>query len=291
MKLSSISLYSHETEVANFEFENPSPTDSFIVRGIEGLDVPEVVPKFIGFGANGSKQYEFYIPPREIVIRLILNPNLQISQSFSSLRDDLYRTIAAYRGSEISLRFNAGIPWYAYILGMITKIETVQFSKTQEVQITLYCEDPVFRGYSSTRLETDGSPTGLDPYVLVDSISTQPHGFEIALVFTAPKAAFSIQDVVVNGPEPDWVFNIVYDFLEGDILTINSRSDIRSITVRREIVPGFPLLGYNTIGIADKISPYSFWPLIHPGTNKLIFSDPDAVTLDYIEYAPEFWGI
>lgn len=289
MRLTSVSLYSHESEIANFEFENPSSTDSFIARAIMGLDVPEVVPKFIGFGANRSKQYEFYMPPREIVLRLILNPNRQISQSFSSLRDDLYRAISAYRGGELSLRFNSGVPWYAYIMGMITKVETVQFAKDQEVQITFLCEDPIFRAYNSVRTYTDGSPTGLDPYTLVDSISTGPHGFEIELVFTENKDSFYIQDSVVNGPEPDWVFNISFDFLENDVLTINSRSDVRSITVRREITPGFPV--YNTFAIADKITPTSVWPLIHPGTNNIIFSDPDAVTLTYIEYTPEFWGI
>lgn len=284
MRVTSIGLYSEENEIANFNFDDPTSDNPYLASSVVGLDADEIIPKFYGFSKmNRDRLYDFSMKPREIVIRVLLRPHREISETYSSLRDNLYRAISPVRGGLIDVRFNdGGVPWFAYIRGFITKLESFLFQKKPEVQITISCEDPVFRGFNALHFEEDSSDTGLDPFIVVDSISTAPHGFQIELEFSAGASELSIIDRLTIGPNPDWEFKLIYPFLTGDVLNVNSQVGARAVTVTRSAV---------VTAIADKIAPDSVWPLIFPGTNELTFTDPDILSLNYVEFTPEFWGV
>lgn len=283
MKITSIGLYSEENEIANFDFEDPNSDNPYTARTILGLDADEIVPKFYGFSkTNRMKMYDFSLKPRDIVIRIVLNPHREIGETYSSLRDRLYRAISSVRGGQIDIRFNTGIPWFAYIKGFITKFEVPHFQKTSEAQITIKCEDPIIRGFNAVQFLPDSSPSGLEPFIVVDGESTAPHGFEIQLSILSSLSEFSIIDRLSIGSDPDWEFKLVYPFLSGDILNVNSQSGSRSVTVTR---------GISKVAIADRIAPASVWPLVFPGTNEITFSAPTAIALEYLEFTPEFWGV
>jgi len=283
MKITSIGLYSDENEVANFDFEDPNSDNPYIAKTVLGLDADEITPKFYGFTKlNRNRMYDFAMKSREIVIRIALRPHRENSESYSSLRDDLYRAVSSSRTGKIDVRFNTGIPWFAYISGFVTKFEVPHSSKDAEATLTIFCEDPIIRGFNASRFLSESSPSGLEPFVVVDHISTAPHGFEIELTLTSELYTFSIIDALAIGSDPDWEFKIDYHFLAGDILNVNSQSGARAIRVTR---------GVDIFLIADKIAPDSVWPVIFPGTNNITFSNPDSVELGYVEFTPEFWGV
>jgi hypothetical protein len=283
MKLTGIGLYSNENEIANFDFQDPSSDNPYSATDLLGLDDDEIVAKFYGFSTlNRTKLYDFSRKPREIVIPIDLKPRRSISESYSSLRDDLYRAISAFRGGLIDVRFNTGIPWFAYIRGVITKFESNLFTKSPSVQLTIYCEDSMIRGFNTLQFFADSSPTGLNPFIVVDNESTAPHGFNAEFTIHAGLSEFSIVDSLVVGPAPDWIFRVVYPFLDSDILNINSQSGERTVTVTR---------GGAVHPIVDRIAPASVWPGIFPGTNKLVFSSPGNITMGFLEFTPEFWGV
>jgi hypothetical protein len=283
MNISSIGLYSDENEIANFDFVDPMSDNPYIAKSILGLDAEEIVPKFYGFSkVNRDRMYDFAMKPRDVVFKIGLNPHRNNGESFSTLRDNLYRAVSASRTGQIDIRFNTGIPWYAYIRGFITKFEVPLFSKTPEVQLTLNCEDPIIRGFNASRFLADSSPSGLEPFVVVDADSTAPHGMEVQVHITSELYTYSIIDSLAIGSDPDWEFKIDYHFLAGDVLNVNSQTGVRSITVTR---------GTDILQIADKIAPESVWPVIFPGTNNVTFSNPDSTSLEYLEFTAEFWGV
>lgn len=284
MKITSIGLYSNENEIANFDLDDPNSDSPYLARSILGLDADEIIPKFYGFSTiNRNRLYDFAVKPREIVIRIALRPHRAISETYSLLRDNLYKAISAIRNGIIDVRFNTGIPWFAYIKGFITKFEAPHFSNSPEVTLTIYCEDGMIKGFNTLHFESDVSPTGLDPFTFVDNISTAPHGCQLELVASTTMPEIMIVDKLAIDPhDPDWGFRLVYPFLSGDKLYVNSQSGERTVTVTR---------GTTVIPIADKIAPESVWPVVFPGTNEFSFSSPGSLNMNYLEFTPEFWGV
>lgn len=283
MKITSISLYSEENEIANFDFKDPTSCNPYVAETVLGLDADEITPKFYGFTKTTRKRMvQFSLKPREIVFKIILNPHRVVKETYSDLRDNLYKAISSIRTGEIDIRFNSGNPWFAYIKGQITKFESNLSSKEPSIQLTVYCEDPIIRGFSAAQFLADSSPTGLEPFIVVDTVSNAPHGCEIQITMNANMSDFSIIDSVAVSTDPDWEFKLVYDFETGDILNVNSQSGVKAVTVTR---------GVDVIPIANAITPDSVWPIIFPRTNEITFSSPEDITLDYLEFTPEFWGV
>ena len=283
MNITSVGLYSGENEIANFDFQDPNSDNPYLARSILGLDAPDIISKFYGFSTtNRDRLYDFSMDPKEVVIRVVLRPQKAIGETYSSLRDRLYRAISSYRGGEIDIRFNTGVAWFAYLRGIISKFEAPLFSKSPEVQLTINCEDPIIRGFNASHLTQDSSPSGLEPFVVVDALSTAPHGFQIEVTLTDDMSSFAIVDRLAIGPAADWEFRLVYPFETGDIINVNSQTGERAVTVKR---------GTDITPIADRIAPDSVWPILFPGTNYLTFSSPSDMTLEYVEFTPEFWGV
>ena len=94
MRVTSIGLYTDDVEVATFALRKESAKSRYMVRQIIGLDADEITPKFYGFGLNGqSKFYNFGMKPRELIIRVILNPTFALNEEYTDVRDELYKAI------------------------------------------------------------------------------------------------------------------------------------------------------------------------------------------------------
>lgn len=281
MRLTSISLFANSVEVASFALRKESSKSRYMARQIIGLDADELTPKFYGFGTqNGEKFYDFGMKPRELVIRLVLNPTFALNEEYNDVRDELYKAISATRGGKIELRFYAGGASIAKLEGFIVKLEAGFFNKTPEVQLTIRCDDPVFRGINPIRLETSEIPLQ-NPLLLADNQSTAPHGFAGQVTITAPSPSFTIQDQPTN---PNWKLNIVPNggFLVGDVLTFSSDYNVKNLYLTRSGAQ---------IHLIDKIESGSVWPVIFPGRNELFFVNLGGFTWNFIEYHVAYWGV
>jgi hypothetical protein len=183
------------------------------------------------------------------------------------------------------LHFNAGATNVAKITGFITKFETALFNREPEVQLTVRCDDPVFRSITPVELlpEDIVGLAVLDyPNVNVsDTLSTAPHGFSADFVFSAASASFTIKDK--EGSDFDWHFTVVpFDaFAIGDILHFSSEYGQKQLVRQR---------GGAFLSLIDTVQSDSVWPIIFPGENKLYFS-PGGVTWNFIKYYASYWGV
>jgi len=254
----------------------------YIVRNIVGLDAEELIPKFYGTGLQTkSRFYDFGLKSRDIVMSLVLNPRFKLDESYSDIRDYLYRTISSTRTGMIELQFFSGATTVAKISGFITKFEVPYFTERPEVQITVRCDDPMFRAINPVIFEPEDL-SSFNPIIIPDSISTAPHGFSMEVVFTAPSDTFLIQD---DPTHPEWTFKVVpggFGFIIGDQLYFCSEYANRHLYMVR---------GSVTTHLMDKIEPTSIWPTIFPGAN--VFQIVTLPKLDWVsfKYYAAYWGV
>lgn len=276
MRVTNIDLLtSSGTLIANLSFQDPDTSNPYLVKAITGLSPEVLVPRFSGVSPTSSaKYYSLFVAARQIVVQVGLNPNYAISDSFSSLRDALYRGIGSSRTGQIKVTFKDETGVLAQIIGFVTKFEYDMFAKIPEGKITIDCDDPILRAPAPTVIASAGF--GLTPSVS-DLVSTAPHGLELSVKFTGSAASFVMTDAVI----PDWVFEVDYPFILNDQLFLSSRYENRFLYVVRAGV---------TTKLIDKIAPNSVWPVIFPGANSWNIVS-GTFNWMYLNHYLSYWGV
>lgn len=282
MRVTSVGMYSSNYEEGiTFSLRDADPTAQYMVRTIIGIDAEEIIPKFYAMGLQTKGRfYDFGMKPRDVVIRAVLKPRFNLDESYSDVRDELYRAISANRTGITTLHFNSGATTVAKISGFITKFEVPYFAREPEVQVTVRCEDAMFRAinpvsYVASELKTT------NPIIIPDSLSTAPHGFQFQVTFKATSADFRIQDVATG---PDWQFIVTPNggFLNGDVLYFSSDYSNKYLYMVRSGA---------TTHLLDRINPQSVWPILFPGANSFHFVNLAQINWNSLSYYPAYWGV
>jgi hypothetical protein len=281
MRVTSIGLYANNVEVATFALRMESSKSRYMVRQIVGMDAEEITPKFYGFGlVSNAKFYDFSMKPRTIVIRVILNPTFALNEEYADVRDELYKAISATRSGKVEIRFYSSGADVASLNGFITKLEAGYFNKTPEAQLTIRCDDPVFRALNPVRLEPAELPV-TNPVRIADSQSTIPHGFAVQVKINSVIPDFTIQDKVTN---PDWKLKIIPSggFLANDVLHISTDFNLKELYLTRASVRTY---------LIDRVEAGSIWPTLFPGVTEFYFVNINAFTWQYLEFYSAYWGV
>lgn len=278
MRVTSVELHpSDSADACVLSFRDPKRLNPYNVKTIIGLDADEIVPySFASTYSPGTKYSELFLQKREIVVRIELNPSFGGGQTYSDLRDDLYRLISSSRTGNIQLQFKNGNDVTAVISGFVKKFESSQFSKTPEAQITIRCDDAMLRAPDPVVVDV----VGLDPLAtnLNDPLSTAPHGFTFEAEFIDSSLYFHLEDPT----DSTWTFDVFGLFQEGDILHFSSVPGDKYLYVVR---------GLDTIHLVDVITPESVWPIMFPGDNNFDVTSPFTVQWNAISYYPAYWGV
>ena len=277
MKLTSIEIHPSNTSApAVLSFRDPTSINPYNVKAIVGLDSESIVPQRYA-SSEVSDFYNLSLQNRQIVIRVGLNPNFTDNESYSDLRDNLYKFIASSRTGSIQLQFKNALEVIAVISGYISKFEAPQFEKTQEVQITIQCSEPMLKALTPVSVE------GIDPShtIITDDKSTAPHGFSFSMGIT-----FAIGSIKITDPnDSSWGFEIVPvgGFMNGDELYFSSEFNNKQLYLVRARV--------TIIQLADVLTSVSVWPIMFPGENIFSFTNSSYLRWDDISYYPTYWGV
>lgn len=284
MRLTGIEIYSGLEEVLSASLRVPGPTDRYLVKAIYGLDTDELVPKFYSYGLkNGDPFYRMGMRAREVVMRLVLSPNWENGETFSDLRDNLYRAIARNRRGLLTLYLKDGSSTVAQIEGRVTKFEVPHFNADPELQVTIECPDPYLRGITQVEILGDTFEDPPSGYISIpDNYSTAPHGMEMMVTLGTTLSDFTVQDDV----DPDWTFVVTpeTDFLPEDKLYIRSDHGKKELWMLR---------GSTKTSLMDKVSIDSVWPILFPGDNQFYLPRllAWAAAIDYVRFYPHYWGV
>lgn len=279
MRTEVIEFWSNDALIVSFDMTRPDVRNPYTIKAITGLDADEIVSTYYASGSvSGKKFNELTLPPREITMRIDMKPNYRLSQHPSDLRAKLQRAIASSRTGEVELRFlNDGMCWGS-IKGHISKFEAPLTTKDTEIQFTMRCSDPIIRSQGPTSQNLailDDDP------VIVDPVSTSPHGFKMKITYTADHSDFEMSEV---SDFPDWYFQINYAFLSGDELYISSEFNDKYLYRVRSAV---------TLNLADLIEPGSLWPMLFPDVENAftISGHPTHMTIDEWYWYETHWGL
>lgn len=283
MRVTDIELSYGEVNFLDVGVQNVSTNARFLVKAMVGLDADEIVNKFYGFSkTSGKRQYSFSLPKREVVMRIVLNPEYQNNETISDIRDRLYRTISADRTGIITMLFKAAGASVATLDGFVTKFEVPHFSKEPELQITIKCDDPLLRAVGPVINDVDDLPTTPN-FVLTDTVSTAPHGFEMLMTAQVANNTFVMRDQE-NSPEFEFALS-GYTIPQGDQLRVSS-------IYGDKVVEHIPVGGGDPVPLLDRVVVGSFWPLIFPGSNYFWIENFNTNwTWDHVTYYPTFWGV
>lgn len=288
MKITSIDLYSSGFFISSFSFRDPALQDQYLVRGVTGLDAESIVPKLSGRSMfTKMPYYNMAMEPRTIVLRLVVNPYFNFADSYGSLRDHLYRAIARKRNGEIEVKFNGLEDTIASVKGKVVKFEASHSTGQPEIQLTISCRDPRLK--SVDPVEVDVTTLSTSAPVIVDSLSTAPHGCQFRFQVTSPMLYFQVQGQSYDD-DSDWFFKIQpgtisgeIGFLPGDLVTVVSEPGRYSVRMDRDDI---------LYSIADKIALGSLWPAIFYGGNYwMVGAGGGTFTWLEFTYHNTYWGV
>lgn len=268
MKFTKIQLQGLST--IDLPIANASSSDPYILTSAEGLG-PPAIDVFIdqtldldGYYKGRQTQY------REPVLKIGLNPNYITGVTVADLRTELYGLLSP--GSSDSIRlslFNEDVE-VMYTTGYLKRMEIVPFSPTPEVQITMSCLKPFMQAPVGIHVETVPGES-----VVVANEGSAETGLYFEVQFTTVETDFTITDS--RGKS----MKIIYAFEVDDILTVDTRSGSRSITVTRD---------EETTSIIYALSMNSSWLYLYGGNNTLTVDTTNFTWLDFY-YVPLYWGI
>jgi len=265
----------------DLSFKDPKGSNPYNVIDVTGLDADDIAASmYREFGL--AKIYSLALPKREVAIQIGLNPNFANNQSYSDLRDNLYKIITSRTG-QVQLHFKNGTTTTAGLFGVVSKFDSTHFERTQMVTIIIQCTEPLLKQLTRETVSVSGPPgTGTYPSqtIITDNKSTAPHGFKMQLHFAAAVPSLSLQDFNYNF----YYFTAipVGGFLTNDVLVFSSEVGDKTIYISR---------GANTIYLADVIQTGSTWPLLYPGDNGFAFTYANLMRWDSFSHIPTYWGI
>lgn len=273
MQLTSVEIHSPTGLVTVLSYRDPKALNPYMIKTITGLDA-EMSPNF--FGANDiSRFYNLILKKRTVVMQAGLNPDFSTDDSYSDLRDDLYRFIAASRKPKVELQFKKDDVVVAVVSGFITKLETDQFERDQEAKVTVQCDEPFLK--SPTLVNMTAPSLAPSNTILQDDVSTAPHGFRFVLDFTGIVTTLTIQN-----PDAGYSFTIrpKESFVAGDELHFSSEFDNRYLYRQR----------VGQLHLADRIDLRDVWPIIFPGTNTFQLNT-NRCAWQSIQHYETYWGV
>jgi hypothetical protein len=266
----------------DFGFRDPGNRLPYQVKSMTGLDADEIVTNFAGH-LGSSVTAHIGLPTlvkREVVLLLGLNPDWGTpSQTFSSLRDDLYRLVGACPSGMLYVKFNYGEDTVAQVLGRISKVEAAHFTDTPQVQLTIAVEEYPMLESPVTTADDDPdwvaraalTPSTTEALLLTDNESTAPHSFYAQFTFVETTKNFKMEGL---GELEGLAFEInSFTFIEDDVLHIQGHPKDRKVYVRRP--------DGTAVHLVDKMSDDSVWPLMYPGDNYYTWATSPGYGLWY----------
>lgn len=288
MNIDNIDLRSNGLTVANLSFNDPGATNPYIMKNLYGLDADEITNTFLPGGANITNGLR--LKSREVVMRIVLNPDFS-AQTYSDLRDAIYKAIASNITGQVTIRFKEGLTTKAEVTGFVTKFEVPHSEPEPEIQITVFCEDGLLRDPVDTVLTSQytGSYSTGQLFDVVDDDSTAPHGFYMAVKFNSTVSWFRIEG---NGFNTGWSFQVdAQQWGGGSNFQVNDELHIHSVPGVRTCY-AYNASGGNFFGMADRIRPYSIWPMLYPGETSFRFmSSGGSWNIHYLYHNKAYWGV
>lgn len=228
-------------------------TDSFLVQDIDGLGPVKATLASSSFaGLPGEQLNSRRRETRNIKIQLGLNPDPAASETFESVRSQLYGYFMP--ASDVMLRFYTDGGLTVDILGTVETCEPAIFSPEPAMDVSIMCYAPDF--LDSTAVQVTGNTTSggtITPIVYAGHMDT---GFVFTLNVNRTLSAFTLYHISPN--DDITTLDFAGALASGDTLVISTVPGSKGVTLTRSGVISSMLWA---------VSPQSTWLSLQRGAN------------------------
>ena len=259
-------------------------TSKYILKNAENLSAgDQSIILGDAYGASTFLQH-MAANPRDIILRIGLNPNYAIGETPGSLRTELYTYMSPVRSRAV--RLNVVGDDEISITGYISKMESDVFSQSTDVYVTIKCSMPFFR----TTRQILTSPVGdtINQSFTVDAKGTAFTAFIFEIWPNQPIHG----DITISAdttPEQLKLTNIAGLITQPSYDTIHVRTDVIDPHIIRRI-NGSPFEddGDNLINYLTYDSNFFVLP---PGQSTITIDLPNPYTLNSLILVEYYWGV
>lgn len=257
-------MYKLIAENSKGEQLNLTDNSAYVVTNIDGLHPPDATINMIDrAGHDGAMFNSAFVTVRQIILNIAINGPAGVN------RNNLYRFFKTARSVRL---YYYNDQHGVYIDGYVQNAPVDFFGQKQTTQITIICPDPMWHGVA----EVTGSANGAealfefpfyinadDPIPFSEQLDGQsaliwnPGTVESGLIMTIT-ASGSATDPRIYHQGTDSYFEVTTTLQSGDVLTINTRTDEKAVTLTRS--------GTTTNLIASRAIGSS-WLIAEPGEN------------------------
>lgn len=257
-----------------------NPTNGLVLHPVEGLDptksniVTTSFPRLAGTKRQSSRRES-----RDLVIKLGFDPNYS-TRTVDSLRNQLYGFFMT--GMQVEVRFYMLNGLVVNIDGEVEDFNSPRGTQEPEATINIYCFDPDFRYIEPQYLTgtTTVSTTSLNFIEPLYSGSVDT-GFKFLLTMTRDHSTgLQLRTRGADGIVQTMDFDA--PLLNGDILEISTVSGAKGAWVNR---------GSDRFSVLYGVSPYSYYPVLLPGINRIRVVAAGSAQSYIIEYTSKYGGI
>ena len=262
--LTSILAKNRSEDILSLPLETPE--NGIIVAGIDGLGPVKASIASSSFaGFDGSIPQAARRDVRNILIKFDLDP----FRSVEDTRKLLYKFFLPK--SYVTLVFTTDQGLNASITGMIESCDPVIFSKEPQMTVSIICFEPDFKGTNSTRVQlvADGN------YHDVEFNSEIETGFSTLIHITEPMQELQFDVISPFGRRQR--LNYSGSHVAGDLLEISTKFGAKGAYLTRNS---------NTTSVLYGVTITSEYPVLYPGTNKIMMetfpnTTPFALEFEY----------
>ena len=250
-------------------------SDGYFVTDVEGLNPVKANLVSSSFATMDGAQYQ---SSRREARNIILKLSMELGTTpVSVLRSRLYTFFMPK--TSVKLRFYVeGMP-IVEIEGRVEAFDSVLFSQSPEVAITMLCFDPDF--YTIDKLQIPAATTPETDEVLIDYAGS----VETGVLFRLSLNRDLVEGFSITHRSSDDSISTL-DFLTplsvGDVLEISTVAGAKGVTLIR---------ADTTTSVLYGITPYSSWLNLFPGPNYIRIH-AEGVPIPYqIEFTTKYGGL
>lgn len=237
--------------------------DDYILLSVSGLTPPTatinttVIQTMDGAAFNSSR-----LNTRNIVLTILPQCNVEKN------RIGLYKYIKSKQYIKLYLKNGRRNVW---IDGYIESVEGNLYERSQQIQVSIICPDPMFKTVSETyysfsnvvdkfkfpfAIDADGVPISeVSEYQMLNVVNDSDDETGVIIELTATG---KIVEPKIHNTTTGDVFQLNFEMLPGDLITINTRKGNKGVTLTREGV---------TTNIINKVERGSSWFNLLVGDN------------------------
>lgn len=264
----------------DLDLDSSAGGNGYLIKASAGFGPPNLTAVVEGFDATGIPIFGSISDKRDLALRIGLNPSRD--QSFSELRDDLYK----FLGRSVYVSLMDGATVIGQTKGYIRQFDTGIFASQPEVQMTIECNDGEFS--SPFPVDIPFADLETDQPIIVYDPGTAPTGMDLVFNVTAvDESGFTIFNHArmwhAGTGEVDNQFIVDFEFLQDDIVTISTHPKDKRLTVFRDP---------DTIDLAGFINAGAVWPKLYSGVNVFEWTlNSDWMEWVSATYTPRYWGV